>query len=112
MVSRLPPPAPRIEADTNANIEIDDRLQIDEGFCDETLESHYQAFMEATEELRCKRRPYYRMRTPGPQKATTMVQRSVVQKTIRMRRREPKSPAERGPASVAPDSTVASSSAP
>ncbi|KAL2111037.1 hypothetical protein VUR80DRAFT_345 [Thermomyces stellatus] len=111
VISYLPPTGPRIEADPrNTNIEVDERVTIDEGFCDESLESHYQAFMEVTEELRSKRRPYYRVRAAAAQSGSTVVQRSVVQKPIRMRRRQRKGPAVREPPVPASDSPVASSS--
>lgn len=107
VVSRLPPAGPRIEADANPGLEVEGRVHVDEGFYDESLESHYQAFLETTEKLRMKRRPYYRVRAPGSQKTSTVVQKHVVQKTIRMRRREPKNPDVRELVAPATNSAVA-----
>lgn len=102
VLARIAPVGPRIDPDTS--IAVDERLHADEGFYDESTDSHYQVFVDATSKLRSKRRPYCRVRTPGSE-THSLVQRSVVKKTIRMRTRAPK-----GNAAAPGSSSVASSS--
>lgn len=87
------PPSPYLEPDTRENMLANNDVDIDEGFCDESPESHYLTFMKELGALRSRRRPFLRMRVPGGQ-GTTVVQRPFVQRTPRMRRRDPKEPVE------------------
>lgn len=86
--SDVPAVGPRIDPDTD--IAVDETLiHADEGFYDECADSHYQIFIDTRNKLRPSQRPYNRFRTPGSE-THSLVQRGVVRKTIRVRRRAPK----------------------
>lgn len=91
VLSRLPRLGPRIDPDPD--IAVDETLiHADEGFYDEGMDTHHQIFIDTTARLRSRRKPYCRSRAPDSE-MHSLVQRGVVQKTIRRRKRPPKADA-------------------